>query len=89
MATVVGKTSTRIDQLLADLLTNISVADGNLVFTRHDGTEVNLGNISGVKRIFYTNGAWPARPVATDSVQWIGPTQPPNMTERDDWLIVP
>jgi hypothetical protein len=92
MATVVGKTSTRIDQLLADLFINAAVIDGNLIFTQHDGGQINIGNVGGVnsvQRIHYTNGAWPARPVGALNVQWIGPTFPSAMTERDDWLIVP
>lgn len=89
MATVVGKTSTRIDQLLADLFADAELRDGNLIFTRHDGTELNVGNPGGIKRIFYTNGSWPARPVGAGEVQWVGPTYPSAMTERDDWLIVP
>lgn len=92
MATVVGKTSTRIDELLASLLTNASIVDGNLIFTKKDGSQINVGNIGGaaaVQRIHYTNGAWPARPAGALNVQWIGPTYPSAMTERDDWLIVP
>lgn len=92
MATVVGKTSTRIDQLLADLLTNAQVIDGNLILTQHDGGTINVGNVGGVnsvQRIHYANGVWPARPVGALNVQWIGPTYPSGMTERDDWLIVP
>lgn len=89
MATIVGKTSTRIDQLLADLFADAVLRDGNLILTRHDGTELNVGNPGGIKRIFYTNGAWPSRPIGAGEVQWIGPTFPPAMTERDDWVIVP
>ena len=51
MATVVGKTSTRIDQLLADLLTTAQVIDGNLIFTQHDGGQINVGNIGGVNAV--------------------------------------
>jgi len=91
MATVVGKTSAFLDQLLAGLVTDGRLEDGNLILTLHDGTELNLGNPGGIKRIFYTNGAWPSRPVGAGEVQWVGPvsTPPPGMTERDDWLVVP
>lgn len=92
MATVVGKTSTRIDQLLADLLLSAAVIDGNLIFTQHDGGQVNVGSVGGVnavQRLFYTNGAYPARPSGALNCQWVGPTYPSAMTERDDWLVVP
>ena len=89
MATVVGKTSTRIDQLLSDLVVTVALVDGNLIITKHDGTELNVGNPGGVRRIFYANGAWPSRPIGAGEIQWVGPTYPPTMTERDDWLIVP
>ena len=90
MATVVGKTSNRIDQLLADVVVDAKLQDGNLVITKRDGTTLNVGNPGGIKRIFYTNGAWPARPVGAGEVQWVGPMPaPPGMTERDDWLVVP
>lgn len=91
MATVIGKTSTRIDQLLADLLINAQVIDGNLVFTQHDGGVINIGNVGGVnavQRLIYTNGAYPARPAGALNCQWVGPIYPPAMTERDDWLVV-
>lgn len=92
MATVIGKTSTRIDQLLADLLTTAQVIDGNLIFTQYDGGQTNVGNIGGVnaiQRVHFTLGAWPDRPAGALNVQWIGPTYPSAMTERDDWLVVP
>jgi hypothetical protein len=89
MATVIGKTSTRIDQLLADVVVSVTLVDGSLVVTKRDGTTQNLGNPGGIRRIFYTNGAWPSRPAGAADVQWIGPTYPAAMTERDDWLIVP
>lgn len=91
MATVVGKTSNRIDQLLADLVTTAQLVDGNLIITKRDGTTLNVGNPGGIKRIFYTNGAWPSRPTGAAEVQWVGPgtSAPPGMTDRDDWLVVP
>lgn len=92
MATVVGKTSTKIDALLADLLINAQVIDGNLILFQYDGGQINLGSVGGVnsvQRLHYTNGAYPARPAGALNCQWIGPTYPSAMTERDDWLIVP
>lgn len=91
MATVVGKTSNRIDVLLAELLNDAELIDGSLVVTRYDGTQLNVGNPGGIQRIFYTGGAWPSRPTGAAEVQWVGPgtTAPPGMTDRDDWLVVP
>lgn len=92
MATVVGKTSMRIDQLLADLLINAQVIDGNLVFTQHDGGVINIGSVGGVnavQRMLYTNGAYPPRPAGALNCQWVGPIYPSQMTERDDWLVTP
>lgn len=92
MATVVGKTSERIDQLLADLYNNAKIVDGRLILISRDGTEDDIGgvgNANSVTRLFYTAGAYPSRPSGANCVQWVGPTQPPSMTEKDDWMIVP
>lgn len=89
MATVVGKTSTRIDQLLADLLVSATVVDGNLILTQYDGGQINAGGVGGansVMRVFYTAGAYPTRPVGALCVEWIGPVQPPSMNTKDTWL---
>jgi microcystin-dependent protein len=39
-----------------------------------------------VTRVFYTAGAWPARP-AVQYVEWIGPTYPPQSTAADTWIV--
>lgn len=92
MATVIGKQSQKIDELLADLLKNAIVRDGNLILIQNDGGEINAGGVGGpnsVHRIFYANGAWPTRPSGTLCVEWVGPTLPPAMTPQDSWMIVP
>lgn len=89
MATVVGKTSTRIDDLLKDLVVEIEIIDGNLYYTLKDGTVANAGGVGGsnsVMRVFYTSGAYPTRPVGALCVEWVGPTQPPSMTAKDTWI---
>jgi hypothetical protein len=89
MATVVGKTSTKIDELLADLIVGATIVDGNLLLTQRDGGVVNVGGVGGsssVMRIFYTSGAWPTRPVGALCVEWVGPTQPSAMTTKDTWV---
>lgn len=43
MATVVGKTSERIDALLANLLVGVAIVDNNLVVTNRDGAVKNEG----------------------------------------------
>ena len=89
MATVIGKTSSRIDALLAPLLKTAAVIDGNLVVTQYDGTVVNAGGVgsgNSVQRIFYSSGAYPGRPSGALCIQWVGPVQPPNMTTNDDWF---
>jgi len=89
MATVVGKTSTRIDDLLAPLVVELQIVDGNLLYTLRDGTVINAGGVgdhSSVTRIFYTSGSYPTRPTGVLCVEWIGPTQPPSMTAQDTWL---
>ena len=92
MATVVGKTSTKIDELLADLIVGASIVNGNLILTQRDGGQVmigGVGNSGSVQRILYTSGAYPARPTGVLHVEWIGPTLPPAMAEKDTWVIVP
>jgi hypothetical protein len=89
MATVIGKTSDTIEALIANLVETIAVVDGNLIVTEHDGTTINVGGVGGpnsVMRVFYTSGAYPARPAGALCVEWIGPTQPPNMTNKDTWV---
>jgi hypothetical protein len=39
-----------------------------------------------VTRLFYTSGAYPTRPTWALCVEWVGPTQPPNMTTKDTWV---
>lgn len=89
MATVVGKTSTRIDQLLAKLVTNISVVNSNLVVTFRDGTTLDAGGVGGpqsVTRLFYESGAYPARPTNMLCIEWVGPVFPPALTNKDSWV---
>ena len=40
---------------------------------------------AAVQRVKYTGTAWPGRP-AVRYVEWLGPTQPPNMTADDTWV---
>jgi hypothetical protein len=89
MATVIGKTSDKIEALLADLVASVTVVDGNLIVTERDGTVINAGRVGdagSVARMFYTSGAYPARPVGYFNVEWVGPTQPPTMAQGDTWL---
>lgn len=89
MATVVGKTSTEIDDLLADTVVSLTIVNGHLIATQHDGGTVDVGVVgdaNSVTRLFYTLGVYPARPVWALCVEWIGPTQPPNMTAKDTWV---
>lgn len=50
MATVVGKTSNRIDALLSDVVVDVSVIDENLIITNREGFQSNQGPI-GVSRV--------------------------------------
>lgn len=45
MATVIGKTSSRIDELLADLVTETEIIDGRLVVTKRSGAVSDMGAI--------------------------------------------
>lgn len=47
MATVVGKTSDRIDALLSGLVTDVEVNGGRLHITYHDGTVADAGPVDG------------------------------------------
>jgi hypothetical protein len=47
MATVIGKTSERIDQLLANLVVNAEISGGHLFITFRDGAVSDLGPIGG------------------------------------------
>lgn len=89
MATVVGKTSTKIDDLLGDMVISAQVIDGNLILTTKDGATMNagaVGNANSIARLVYASGAYPGRPTGVLCVEWVGPTQPPNMTNRDTWV---
>lgn len=89
MATVIGKTSNKIDDLLADTIVSLSIVNGHLMAMTHDGgtTDVGvIGDANSVTRLFYASGAYPTRPVWALCVEWVGPTQPPNMTTKDTWV---
>ncbi len=89
MATVIGKTSDTIEALIANLVETITVVDGNLIVTEHDGTIINVGGVGGpnsVARVVYTAGAYPARPTNALYVEWVGPTTPVAMTSKDTWV---
>lgn len=89
MATVIGKTSDRINQLLAELITTASIVDGHLILKRKDGGQIDAGSVGGatsIMRVFYTSGAWPSRPTGALCVEWVGPTLPPQMTDKDSWV---
>jgi hypothetical protein len=89
MATVTGKTSSRIDQLLAKVVTGLAVIDGNLIVTHRDGTTLDaggVGNSQSVMRLFYESGAYPDRPINVQCIEWVGPSLPPAMTSKDNWI---
>lgn len=90
MATVVGKTSTRIDQLLADLVTTAAMVDGDLSITKRDGTSTTVTSLSSSA---FSTPMWrgPLDPQAPARCNAAGPEPllPPGMTDRDDWLVVP
>lgn len=89
MATVIGKTSTRIDQLLAKLVTNLSVVNGNLVATYRDGTTLSVGGVGStqsVMRLFYENGSYPVRPTTVLCIEWVGPIYPSELGTKDSWV---
>lgn len=89
MATVIGKTSSNIDDLLDDLVVGISIVDGNLMVETRDGTVENAGGVGGtnsVMRLLYSSGAYPTRPAGVLCIEWVGPTQPPSMTNKDTWV---
>lgn len=89
MATVVGKTSVKIDDLLAPLVVSMSIVGGHLIYTLKNGTTVDVGVVgdaNSVTRLFYASGAYPTRPTWALCVEWVGPTQPPGMTAKDTWL---
>ena len=89
MATVTGKTSSRIDQLLAKLVTNLEVINGNLIITQRDGSQLNAGGVGSeqsIARLFYANGAYPPRPTNMICIEWVGPVLPPEMTKNDSWV---
>lgn len=89
MATVVGKTSNRIDQLLGDLVADLAVVSNKLIATKRNGTTIDLGVVTGTQtviRLFYENGAYPARPTNVVCVEWWGPSLPPSLTTKDSWV---
>lgn len=89
MATVVGKQSYKIDELLFNLVTNARIQDGHLILERHGGAEVDAGGVgtnNSVERLFYANGAYPTRPVGVLCVEWVGPIYPSQMTNKDSWF---
>lgn len=89
MATVIGKQSAFIDALLAPLITGAQIVDGNLILTTKANGTILVGGVGGsnaVSRQIYKNGAYPTRPTGTLCVEWIGPTQPPQMTSDDTWV---
>lgn len=47
MATVVGKTSVRIDELLSDTIVKVEIVEGNLLTTDHAGFVSNVGPVGG------------------------------------------
>jgi hypothetical protein len=89
MATVVGKTSDKLNALFAGTVVGLSIVSGHLIYTKGDGSQVDVGVVgdtNSVTRLFYTSGAYPTRPAWALCVEWIGPTQPPNMTTKDTWV---
>ena len=60
MATVVSKTSIRIDELLADLITNVHVESGYLIVTTRSGAVYNAGAIGGDGNAWFTGGGAPS-----------------------------
>lgn len=47
MATVIGKTSVRIDELLSDVVVDVSIVNGNLIVENHAGFVANKGPVGG------------------------------------------
>jgi len=47
MATVVSKTSSKVDQLLADVIVDAHVQDGYLLVTTRGGAQINAGPVGG------------------------------------------
>ena len=47
MATVVGKTSVRIDELLSDTIVKVEIVDGSLQTTDRAGFVTNVGPVGG------------------------------------------
>lgn len=47
MATVIGKTSLKIDQLLGDLIIKVELVDGHLLVTTRDGAVTDVGLVGG------------------------------------------
>lgn len=89
MASVIGKTSTRIDELLAALVTTANIVDGHLILKTREGGLIDVGGVGGansVMRVIYANGAWPARPTGALCVEWVGPTPPTQSTDKDTWV---
>jgi hypothetical protein len=49
---------------------------------------VNMDQVTrnSVVRVVHTGSAWPARPAYATYVEWMGPSQPPGMTQVDTWV---
>jgi len=66
MATVVSKTSIKIDELLAELIVNVHVESGYLIITTRGGSVYNAGAIGGDGNAWFSGGGAPS--VATGNV---------------------
>lgn len=60
MATVISKTSVKIDELLADVVVNAQVVDGYLIVTTRNGSQINAGTVGGDGTAWYSGNGAPA-----------------------------
>lgn len=66
MATVISKTSIKIDELLADLVTDVHVESGYLIITTRSGAVYNAGSVGGDGNAWFSGAGSPS--VATGSI---------------------
>lgn len=50
MATVTGLTAERMEEIIDDTIVNGSVVDSNLILTKYDGSQIDLGSVGGISK---------------------------------------